>query len=178
MSAPVVVDPEQRKERSGCLLALYVALACAAVVILVVGLGLFVFVRSERGQQLIGAVRDGATLLQQAMNAPGTEELRAAGCGQAMVFARSEAAKVLGQLSEEFSAEILKSLSDDTVIMCTVLRDGTPPECSELAKVYSSAVPGATEHFGVTVQQQGRGKPLCQGSYSRDGSRVGDIERK
>ena len=160
---------------------LYVVLALGAVTVVVVGLGGWLFFRSESGQKVVKAVRDGGNLMKEAMNAPGTAALRERGCTQAMVMPIGEFVKLFAQFSQAAADEIRKSglPGNGTMVMCQLEGDNTPaPECSEVARVYSAATAEAPETFGVVVQRVGRSKPLCQGTYARDGTFVEPIERK
>jgi hypothetical protein len=60
------------------------------VVVVATGIGIWVFLRSERGQKLIEVASDGINLARKAAQAPGTATLRAPGCTQAMVIPTSQ----------------------------------------------------------------------------------------
>ena len=50
------------------------------------------------------------------------------------------------------------------------------PDCDQVAKIYADAAPNAPERFGVIVQPR-QGQAKCQGSYGRDGSFLGSLEK-
>jgi hypothetical protein len=171
-------DPPKTR-RSGCLLALYVLLGLGALVLVTVGIGAWLFVRSERGQQLIGVAGEGISLMQQARRAPGTEALRAAGCAQAMVMPVARMAELIGQVAPQARKEMPEMFADGTVVFCQLPPgEGTGPECAEIARVYSNAVPDAPDRFGVIVQDQRRREPRCQGSYGRTDAPLEPLERE
>ncbi len=167
------------KSRSGCLLALYIALGLGAVMIVMTGIGIWLFLRSETGQKLVDVASDGIALVREATQAPGTEALRAAGCSQAMVIPTSKVLKLVGEFAPDARRELPESFADGTLVMCQLnTRDGEGPDCAEVARVYARAAPQAPERFGVMVQNQRQGQAKCQGSYARDGSFLGSLERQ
>jgi hypothetical protein len=179
MSDPLPPPSTAPKQRSGCLLAFYIAAGLAALCIVTTALGVWLFMRSERGQKLVKVINDGVTLGQQALTAPGTEALRAAGCTQAMVISGSEVVKLLSEFAPEAAKDIPSSLQDSTLVMCQIGIDkGEGPDCTHVATVYAGAAPEAPDRFGVMVQQQrvGRATQKCQGSYARDGTFLGPLE--
>ena len=163
------------KSRSGCLLAVYIFLGVCAVGVVTTGIGAWFFLRSERGQKLIEVVRDGYSLMRQATQAPGTEALRAAGCTQAMVIPTTELLKLGGQLNPETRQDIPEKLRDESLVMCQIAGDVEGPDCPDVARIYAKAAPQAPERFGIIVQHQRGRQTRCQGSYARDGSRLGSL---
>lgn len=168
---PLPVTP--RTSRSGCLIALYVLLAFGIVTLVLVAAGAWVFLRSETGQRVTQAVTEGISLTREAQSAPGTEALRAAGCSQAMVIPTGR----MLELASEFAAEARTDPGADagpfgeaSVVMCQLDVVDDAPDCPEVARVYAGAVPDGPERFGVVVQQENGRRPVCQGSYGRDGS--------
>jgi hypothetical protein len=96
-----------------------------------------------------------------------------------MVIPTSKVVKLLGEFAPNARQELPESFADGTLIMCQfTTADGEGPDCAEVARVYAGAAPQAPERFGVIVQNQRRRQPQCQGSYARDGSFVGSLERK
>jgi hypothetical protein len=164
-----------RQSRSGCLIAVYIIAAAVALIVVVVGLGAWLFLRSDTGQRVRRTVTEGIALTREATRAPGTEALRAGGCAQAMVIPAGRITELVGEFAPEARGDRpdTNPFADDIVVLCTLdTIDDTSPDCTRVARVYAGAVPEAPERFGVVVQGQGRGKVVCQGSYAPDGSRV------
>lgn len=175
------MDGEPRK-RSGCLVALYALFGVGLFFVVAGSIAAYFFLQSEKGQQILQVARDGAQWLAAASQAPGTEELRAAGCEAAMV---SDAASALDvfmtlvpeeQKREEIRADVEQragssELDELTLVICTLPRFTTSkPACEDLARTYGDAVPNAPPTFFVLVIQQGADAPTCQGTYDRDGN--------
>jgi len=181
MTTPPLPPSSQppRKERSGCLLALYIVLGVGAVLLVVTVVGLFLFARSETGQRLITTAREGITLAQEAQRAPGTDALRAAGCSQAMVMPMGRMLELVGEVAPQASAEIrgASELRDDTFVFCELDTETHPDlECSDIARIYGEAVPNAPERFGVAIQPERGRETKCSGSYGRDGTLIEPLE--
>ena len=153
-------------------------LGLGVLTLVIAAIGIFVFVRSERGQKLIGAASEGFKLLAEARRAPGTDAMRAAGCSEAMVIPAAKMAELVGQIAPEAKVEISQELKDGTLVMCQVTNsDSVGPDCAEVARIYGKAAPQAPERFGVMVQEQRGGRSRCEGSYSKDGTLIEDLER-
>jgi hypothetical protein len=84
-ATPEPIGPGGPKERSGCLVALYVVLGLGVLLIVIAGIGSWLFLRSEEGQRVLEAARQGVEWAEDAAQAPGTAELRESGCETAMV---------------------------------------------------------------------------------------------
>ena len=178
------MDTEPRK-RSGCLVALYLLFGIGLFFLVAGGIAAFFFFQSERGQQILQVAKDGAEWITVASQAPGTEELRDAGCEAAMVSEAGSALDVFMTLipgeekQEELRAELeaevgTNNLDELLIVICTLPRFSvSQPECSNLARVYGDAVATAPPGFFVLVMQQGQDRPSCKGMYSPDGFSVG-----
>lgn len=170
-SVPPPLPPSERKPRSGCLTALYIMLGLGAFILVVGAIGIWLFLRSETGRQFTETVSSGIALTTEATRAPGTQELRAAGCSQAMVIPAARMFELLGAAAPEVRAES-GAFGEQTVVMCQLsTADDSAPDCADVARIYAAAVPDGPERFGVIVQAQ-RGGALCDGAYGRDGSRL------
>jgi hypothetical protein len=176
--APPTARPT-RTQRSGCLLALYIMLGLGALVLVTVGIGIWLFVRSEPGQQWIGVAGRSISLMQQAQRAPGTDALRAAGCAQAMVMPVGKMAELIGEITPHARKQAPESFAARTLVLCQInTGDGSGPDCAEVARIYAGAAPEAPDGFSVIVQDQGRGQPRCQRSYGRTGATLEPLERE
>jgi hypothetical protein len=158
-----------------------VLLGLGALVLVGGGISAWLFLRSETGQKVMRVASEGITLARQATTAPGTKELRAAGCSQAMILPMKRLQELVGQISPEARNELpgAGSVGSDTLILCQItMVDGNGPDCAQIARVYAGAVPSAPERFAVIVQGGGRGKPKCQGLHARDGSLLTPLENE
>jgi hypothetical protein len=168
-------------QRSGCLTVLYVVLGLFALMTVTFGVGTCMFMRSETGQKVIRTVGEGISVMREASTAPGTKELRAAGCEIAMVMAFNRIAEVLKEIAPEVAeqATIEQMPGNGTLIMCQL---GSNPieslDCARVARTYGSAVQDAAPRFGVILQESGAREPRCQGIYARDGEFIEPLERK
>jgi hypothetical protein len=169
------------RKRSGCLVALYVLFGIGLFIVVAGGIGIWVFLQTEQGQKVMQVAKSGAEWITVASTAPGTEELRGAGCETAMVGNAGSALDVFMILipEEEKQAELREQLSmqagegnldDLLLVICTLPRfTVSAPACEDLARTYSSAVEDEPDSFYVMVMQQGQDAPTCQGIYDPDG---------
>lgn len=170
MSPPPAATPPKR---SGCVIALMVIGALLALVCIGSGIAMFVAARSETGKKIFAAVGQGVALAEKGVNAPGAEELRQAGCPQALVMDMKEAMK----LAELFIDGGLKDSDDLNYLMaaCTGKYGDTLPTCEALAPVYAKAVPSERE-FVIEVKINGKQKPECRQRYAGDGTFIADMK--
>lgn len=153
-------------------------LGIGVVLLLITGIGIFLFARSEQGQKLISGISEGISLVREASQAPGTDALRAAGCTQAMVMPTAKMIELLSQINPEVRQEVPELGGDGTLVLCQPASADAGPGCEEVARIYAGAAPQAPEQFGVMVQPQRGSEPKCQGTYARDGSFLGPLEQK
>ena len=173
--------PRSDAQRSGCLTVIYVVLGLVAFLALAFGVGTCMFMRSDTGQKVIQAAKDGFTLINEAANAPGTSELRESGCEQAMVMPVDRMIELVGQVMPNARESIRRARlpGDGTVIVCQTRPDQNPmPSCTDIVRVYVEAVPEAPERFGVVVQDRGAREARCQGTYGRDGTFIEPFDDK
>ncbi len=114
------------------------------------------------------AVGKGMKMAEKGMTAPGTAELRKAGCTQAMAVDMSDALEI----AEMFMDGGEKKGADDMgiIVICQGnMFDSLPTDCSALARIYVDAA-HPTRGFALQVQKQGESKPICQNTYNSDGS--------
>lgn len=162
--------PGERASRSGCLIALYVMLGLGAFVLVAGAIAVWLFLRSETGQRLTETVSSGIALTREATTAPGTAELRAAGCSQAMVIPTARMLELFGQELPEADPDA-DTFNEATVVLCQrATDDAGAPDCADVARIYGDAVPDAPPRFGVVVQGAGRGDAVCEGAYGPDGT--------
>jgi hypothetical protein len=168
-----------RTSRSGCLIAVYIMLGLGALVLVAGGIGVWLFLRSERGQNVMKMAREGMTLAREAASAPGTAELRAAGCSQAMVMSSARMRDLIGDVPAQGDDGKASASTTQTMLFCQLATsDGVGPDCGEIARAYAKAVPDAPERISVVVRGAGIGGNRCQGVFARDGVLVEPLERE
>jgi hypothetical protein len=102
----------------------------------------------------------------QGMIAPGTAELRAAGCAQAVVV---DTAQLLGDATKVRPGE------PRIMISCDVAADAAAPTCERAAAVYFAAIGGAAEgNVQVRVTRQGSTRPACSRLFAPSGADLGE----
>jgi hypothetical protein len=160
---------------SGCVVALLVVGGVVVLCALVAGFFAYRFVSSPDGQKVVSAVTSGAALVAESSNAPGTKELRALGCDNAMVI---DAAKMQA-IAQTFGDAGRVTADARLEIACQVSRGSSGPTCDQVAGAYVAAVGGqAVAPFEVVVGANG-GKPECTVRYAEDGKRLaGGHERR
>jgi hypothetical protein len=129
---------------SGCLIA---ALVVGGLALLcVIGFVIFVVVLAKKA---VGIAQEG-------LNAPGSAEVRAAGCDMGIV---SDLTKMTGSGGS----------GPHVMVLCQVQGNKAAPSCTEISAVYRKAVtpPGG---YMVQVQQTGQSQPICQEIYSQQGT--------
>ncbi len=170
------------KQRSPFVTFLYFLLGLGAVVLLVGGVGLYLFFRTERGQQVLTLAREGTALLAEAAMAPGTGELRGAGCETALAIPAGKIVDLFRQLGADTGAGeigegVLSAgdLSAETpVVFCAQKQPGVP-DCSVAARVYASVVSPAPDRFVVLMAPRQGDLAGCSGIFAPDGTRLGDL---
>lgn len=132
---------------------------------------------SPPGREFIGSTRRFLASVERATVAPGTAEIRAIGCDQALALPLREAAGFISSFSEEFATdETLSNAAGDTMwVQCRVeLPAFEIPGCESVARAYGSAV--AVDAPFIVVS----GKPgttICSGYYDADGVRLGALSQ-
>jgi hypothetical protein len=140
---------------NGCLLAA-----------LIVG-GITVVVAAIAGIFIYKAARAITEVAQEGLNAPGSAELRAAGCDAAVVMD-------LSKISSLFDAGGAPGGAPGVVVSCAVSPGKKAPTCDDLAKTYVKAAGAPRSDFIVQVQPQGGSKPDCKKVYSPKGTFLHD----
>jgi hypothetical protein len=170
----------ERKKKSGLVIVIYVMAAAALLVILVGGIVLVItgvkaalFFGGEDGKKMIEGVKETYEIAMEAQKAPGTEELRAAGCDTASVMNLADMMDAVSNFVGEEDQKELEAVAESqtTMVICQVSFGDDPPlECDEIARVYGAAVPEAPEELMIQSQKAGRIKDHCVGIYAPDGT--------
>lgn len=123
-------------------------------------------------------LQSGIELAENMQNAPGAEDLRAAGCSEAMVMSPEVIkgfAEAMGAEKEDMSE--LENWKDELVI-CTRSDSLSALDCPKVARVYAGSEGVTSERFGVIVQVEDQEEPVCQGYYNDKGERVGELDEE
>jgi len=174
------------RQRSPFITFLYFLLGLGAVVLLVGGVGVYLFLHTEQGQKLLALAREGSALLADAALAPGTDELRAIGCETALAVPAGKIVDLFRQLDPEGKAgevgDGFRSVgglaSDMPVVFCAQKRGqaGTP-DCVSAAKVYASVQTPPPARFVVLMAPRRGDLAGCSGIFAPDGTRVADLPK-
>lgn len=155
-----------------------------AIVMAVLGIGFLLFVvvvaiagyaffTSKEGKQIAGVMGEAMKMSKKAQNAPGTKELRAKGCVQAMVMNLDDFAN----MAETLDAATPKGQDPGfgEMVICSVNPWGTPLPCDDIARSYVATVGPRPKPFFALSQQAGKSKPMCHVLYDAEGTRVRDF---
>ena len=171
--------------KSGCTVLLYILAAVGAIVVVVGAIVLLItgikaaqFFGGEDGKRMVEGIKETVEIAEAAQGAPGTDELRAAGCDTASVMNMGDMMGAVSNFVGEEDREEIEEIasSGKLLVLCQVsFGAGEPLECDELARIYGAAVPDAPEEFMVQSQKAGRIKDHCLGVYRPDGTFVSDV---
>ncbi len=154
-NAPLAANTQPAKKNRGCVVALAL-FAVGAILVGGTGLGLaWHFGYLEK-------IGRGAKLAYDATNAPGTSELRTAGCDQAMVMNTDDLAPLVGKTGPH---------TEKLIVTC-IGRSTNVPTCDDAASAYVRAVGTATAPFVVTVRKTDGKADRCIERYATDGTRA------
>jgi hypothetical protein len=166
--------PPTKPKRNGCIVALLVAGALVVLGCIATAVVIAVFLRSDTGKRVAGAVGEGIQLSTEAQNAPGAHEIVKAGCSQGMVFDMERSWKLGQALFGDGSAE--KPRFDfKTIVVCQVNVFRTPPTCEDVKRAYLAAVPEPSAPFVVQVKMATETRARCMSFYSPAGEFLGDM---
>jgi hypothetical protein len=118
-------------------------------------------------QRVVRGVGAGVELIDEAMKAPGTQELREAGCDIALVWTPEQMRRFRRALED--SSESDHRLRH-RILTCQT--KGPPVDCETVAQVYGQAVADAPAEYAVTSQREGDATLHCRGIYDREGHYV------
>lgn len=153
----------------------------AFFLLVIVGIGVATYRWANRpdNREKLGAVSDLIKMGVESATAPGTAELRALGCSNAVVM-DGERLNVLTERLQRLAGDRDGGSAAVEVQMATLfcgVPKGKSLGCDQVARAYAQAVPTAPEPYLIVVQEdRGRGAPLCQGLYDRSGQLVEAVE--
>ena len=164
------ISGRREPDRSGFRIFLYVLLALGGLGVLTCGGLLFFAARNP-------AIRQFVETMAGSQSAPGTEQLRDAGCAVAQVFDFKSALELISEFDDREMSEA-EALMDLTMVQCVLPKsDSSGLGCDEVAKIYSSAVPEPPDRFIVQVMVQVSSQVPCQVVYSADGTPIAPLDQ-
>lgn len=160
--------PKKKGMSTGCIIAIVVVLSFFGLVGGIVLYGAYKLSTNKDVQHVMSAIGEAAELATEAQAAPGTNELRAIGCEQAMALDAAKMQKLMGSFMDGGAPPPSAASDVDRIVMCQV-GYGTAPTCDDAAKAYAK---GASAHgkFMLTVQVSKR--TTCSGIYGTGGALV------
>jgi hypothetical protein len=163
------ISGRRESGRSGLRVFLYVLLALGGLGVLTCGGLLFFAARNP-------AVRQFVETMTGSQSAPGTQQLRDAGCALAQVFDFGDALDLLPK-TDSPERDKVKTLMEMTMVQCVLPKsDSSGLGCDDVAKIYSSAVPDPPDRFFVQVIVQFSSQVRCGMVYSADGTAIAPLE--
>lgn len=168
--------PPKKKGMSGCLIAFLVVLGLT-----VVGVGVGGYLIWSKVGGMVGGLAEIAGIMADASKAPGTKEMKSAGCDEAFAIDVDKLQKAINKMEAEIAKQEKRDpkpmedlTKDGTAFLVTcVVKSSDPPKCSEVAKAY---IDGAKpkDKFLVTVSKNSQnGEAVCGEVYDEDGKKIG-----
>jgi hypothetical protein len=162
--------PEQRDPGpSGFKILLYVLLGLGVLGVLTCGSLFYLGWRDP-------AVRQFVETMVGSQSAPGTEQLREAGCVVAQVFDFASALAIFSQfdVGESSQAEAVRDLTMVQCVLSSANEDALG--CDEVARIYASAVEDPPERFLVQVLVQRSTAFPCRMVYAADATPIAPLD--
>jgi hypothetical protein len=145
-------------------------LALGGLGVLTCGGLLFFAARNPAVQQFVETVAS-------SQSAPGTQELRDAGCSVAQVFDLGSTVALFSELQGAESGGV-EALRDLTLVQCVIAdAEASRLGCDEVAKIYGAAVPELPDRFLVQVATQLASDARCRVVYGADGQPIAPLDR-
>ncbi|MBW2244849.1 MAG: hypothetical protein JRH01_22950 [Deltaproteobacteria bacterium] len=166
--------PIDRPGGSGALRAVGIVLvALGGAVVLVCAGGAYWLSQNE-------SVRAGFDALVAARDAPGAEELRSAGCDEAMIMESAVFLDMAERFAEMFGEKLiededragLEGIPSVFVVCSFNVSPGL--DCDEVSRIYREAA-NPTEPFVAQVASAGN-DDVCQEVFAADGESLGDLD--
>lgn len=167
--------PKKKGMSTGCIIAIVAVLLFFGSI---GGIVLYVVYRVSNDkdvQNLMGALGDVATLAAEAQSAPGTSELRAQGCQEAMALDTEKMKKLMSTFVDAGPGGMPAAPSGSDfqkMVVCKASPFGTPPKCDDLARVYAPAA-RLSGQFMLSVQQNNQS--VCASIYSSAGASIAPL---
>jgi hypothetical protein len=162
------MPPKKKGLSTGCWIVLGVLLFFFVVTGSIIAYVSYKVATDKDVQNVVGAISEAAQLAAEAQQAPGTNELRAAGCEQALAL---DAAK-MQKIGDKFldAGTSTKAPSEvGFMVMCQMQSSAAPPSCEDAVKAY---LRGASPKANFMMTVSAHGKMTCSGVYSPTGTLV------
>ena len=155
---------------SGCAIAALIVGVLCALGVIGVGVAVVLFERSSVGKDLTTTVVSAA----KAQSAPGTKEMRAAGCADATSMDMS----AIGHFTKRFVVDAGPAQRAEVEQMqglYAVSCDSPTLTCEEVAAAWGRGAPKNARAAMVNVSPKAGAPATCNGTFTRDGKRVADV---
>jgi hypothetical protein len=166
-------DQDSKKKR-GCMIA---AIVVAALMLPCIGGAVFLTYQvsqNEDVQQVGKFFGTTIELSRKAQTAPGTAELRAEGCQQAMIMSSTDFKEMI-EIIEKDPAKV-KAVDFDLVQCALPLVDQKEISCDRVAQIYVGATTTASPRFMAQVTAPGEPKARCAALYNDKGEKIQDVD--
>jgi hypothetical protein len=164
-------SPPPKKRLSGCALAALIVggIVVAGVITLVIG-GLWFFNRSEVGM----ALRDTMIEASQAQSAPGTAQMRAAGCMTASSMNLTRMVNLgRSRVRDEQTRADLERMVGVFGVFCV----SSTLTCEQVAAAWGEGAPSDARSAMVSVTSAGGNQaPRCSGHFDRTGAPLPEVD--
>jgi hypothetical protein len=173
--SPGVGAPTKPPAPTGLKILVWIGLGFLLVMIVLMGTCTYCVMSNPEARKIGALIGESVRMGLAATKAPGTDELRAAGCDEAMVMDMRDFMKAVSELDK--NAEKSPSELDwQTMVICQVRLGSTKLSCENIARVYGKAVPGAPAKFAVGIQVSLPQQDICRGLYGPDGTKLGELQ--
>jgi hypothetical protein len=161
------MPPKKKGLSTGCWIVLGVMLFFLVLTGSIIAYVSYKVATDKDVQNVMGAIGEAAQLATEAQQAPGTNELRAAGCEQALALDSARMQK----LGDRFlDAGVSKQPAEvGFMVMCQMQSSATPPSCEDAVKAY---VRGASPKDKFMLTVTAHGAQTCGGIYSPSGALI------
>ena len=170
---PPMGPPKKKGIPTGCIIALVSIMLFFGIIAAAVFFIGYRVSQDKDVQNVIGAIGDATKIMAEAQSAPGTDELRALGCEQAMALDPVKLIKIGDRFTDAGVAPPSTTPSDvHMMVVCQVSVLGTAPSCDDAARAYVRGASPSSK-FMLSVQQGSGKHKQCSGIYSPSGTLVG-----
>jgi hypothetical protein len=171
-AAPPPQVPPKKKTST---LTIVLAVIGGGFVLVVLGIAVAAYAvwSNPEGRKFVGMLGESMKVMQKAQKAPGTKELRALGCGQAMALDLEDLERITRYID---SGGVPMPSVIGRMVVCAAQPWDTPPSCDAVVGKYLGVVGKLDRPVLVSVTQSGKGKPLCQTIYDGGGAKLEDSD--
>jgi hypothetical protein len=171
-SAP---PPQAAPKKKTSTLTIVLAVIGGGFVLVLLGLAVAAYAvwSNPEGRKFVGMLGESMKVMQKAQKAPGTKELRAIGCGQAMALDMEDLERITKYID---SGGVSMPSVIGRMVVCAAQPWDTPPTCDAVVSKYLSVVGKVDRSVLVSVTQSGKSKPVCQAIYDGTGTKLQDSD--